>query len=913
MNAVEIEEAVSELAKCEFDRNEFPYQFLLAFGKKNTTIKKLRSGSSNQSDLNGVLQRNNIHILTCLGGEVDKTLEYLRESSATKNYKVKFVLATDGKSFIAEEIGSGEIITCEYKDFANHFGFFLPLAGISTVKTIRENSFDIRATSRLNKLYVELIKTNPDWGKEIKKDDMNHFMTRLIFCFFAEDTEIFGHGVSFTKTIEELSERDSSNTHFVISEIFRAMDIKKIERETSKLPRWANVFPYVNGGLFSKNFEVPIFSKIARSYLIHIGNLDWTKINPDIFGSMIQAVAEEEERGFLGMHYTSVPNILKLLNPLFLDDLRTQLKNSKNNERKLLNLRKRISKIRVFDPACGSGNFLVIAYKELRKIENDINELRREFGRKSEIPLTNFRGVEIRSFASEIARLALIISEYQCNVNYLGQKEAILEFLPLDTQNWITCGNSLKLDWNLLCPNSDREVKLYSDDLFSTPIEQTEIDFKNTGGEVYVCGNPPYKGSQYQAKDQKDDLKFVFEGKTKKWKSIDYVSGWFMKAAVFCYENKSEAAFVATNSICQGRQVGTLWELIFETKTQISFAHTGFKWSNLASHNAGVTVVIVGLSTRPKNNRLLFYNNEIGETIVKNCNNINPYLISGPNIVVQQKAKPPLSFNEMRFGNMPADGGHLLLSFDEVKNLEFPPSTYKKFIRRIYGSSEFIRGIPRFCLWIEDKNLEEAKGIEPIKKRIDMVYEVRQKSKDQGTRNLADRPHQMRELNIGKKYTIIVPSTSSHNRQYLPCGLIDKNSTVTNAAFAIFDAPLWSISLIGSRMHRVWISTVCGRLGISYRYSNTLGWNTFPIPKLTQKNIEDLNKNTEEILITREMYFPKTIAELYEPEKMPETLLDIHKYNDEVLERIYIGRSFKNDTERIEKLFELYCKALENN
>ena len=321
MNAVEIEEAVSELAKSEFDPNEFPYQFLLAFGKKNTTIKKLRSGSSNQSDLNGVLQRNNIHILTCLGGEVDKTLEYLRESNATKNNKVKFVLATDGKSFISEEIGSGEIITCEYKDFANHFGFFLPLAGISTVKTIRENSFDIRATSRLNKLYVELIKTNPDWGKEIKKDDMNHFMTRLIFCFFAEDTEIFGHGVSFTKTIEELSERDSSNTHFVISEIFRAMDIKKIERETSKLPRWANVFPYVNGGLFSKNFEVPIFSKIARSYLIHIGNLDWTKINPDIFGSMIQAVAEDEERGFLGMHYTSVPNILKLLNPLFLDDL----------------------------------------------------------------------------------------------------------------------------------------------------------------------------------------------------------------------------------------------------------------------------------------------------------------------------------------------------------------------------------------------------------------------------------------------------------------------------------------------------------------------------------------------------------------------------------------------------------------
>ena len=913
MNAVEIEESVSELAKCRFDANEFPYQFLAAFGKKNTTIKKLRTGSSNQSDLNGILQRNNIHILTCNEGEVDKNLNSLRESEATKKYKVKYILVTDGKSFISEEIGSGEIITCEYKDFANYFGFFLPLAGINTVKTIRENSFDIRATSRLNKLYIELIKNNPDWGKEIKRDDMNHFMTRLIFCFFAEDTEIFGNGVSFTKTIEELSESNSSNTHFVISEIFRAMDIKIINRQISKLPRWANVFPYVNGGLFSKSIEVPIFSKIARSYLIHIGNLDWTKINPDIFGSMIQVVAEDEERAFLGMHYTSVPNILKLLNPLFLDDLRIQFNNARGNERKLLNLRKRISKIRVFDPACGSGNFLVIAYKEMRKIENDINELRREFGRKSEIPLTNFRGVEIRSFSSEIARLALIISEYQCNVNYLGQKEALLEFLPLDTQNWITCGNALKLDWNLLCPNSSIGVKLYSNDLFSTPLEQTEVDFENTGGEVFVCGNPPYKGSQNQTKDQKEDLSFVFAGKTKKWKSIDYVTGWFMKAADFCNENKSEAAFVATNSICQGRQVGTLWELIFKTKSQISFAHTSFKWSNLASHNAGVSVIIIGLTTRPKKNRLLFYKNEKGETTVKDCNNINPYLISGPNIIVQQKSKPPLVFNEMRFGNMPADGGNLLLSFDEVKSLEFPPLTYKKFIRRIYGSAEFIKGKSRYCLWIENDNFEEAMSIESIRERIEKVKETRLSSKDKGTNLMANRPHQMREMNIGNIRTIIMPRISSENRPYLPAGVIDNNSCVTDLCFALFDAPLWNFSILVSRLHLVWIKTICGQLGTSLRYSNTLGWNTFPIPKLTQKNVEDLTKNTEDILIAREEFFPKTIAQLYDPEEMPEKLLDLHKYNDEVLERIYLGRSFKNDTERIEKLFELYCKTIETN
>jgi hypothetical protein len=461
MNPVEIEEAVTELASQPFDRAEFPFQFLIAFGNKKTTIDRLRKGNTNQSDIaGGVLQRSNIHIASCEVGGVGAALTALRNSPKTATNKTKFILATDGEEFQAEDLISGETVACDFDDFPNHFGFFLPLAGITTVAQIRESSFDIRATSRLNKLYMTLLQDNADWAKAERRVDMNHFMARLIFCFFAEDTDIFHPSYRFTATVEKMSAGGADNTHDVIRELFRAMDTPIAKRSEAGIARWADGFPYVNGELFAGSTDVPRFSKIARSYLVHIGNLDWTKINPDIFGSMIQAVADDEERGALGMHYTSVPSILKVLNPLFLDDLRAKLEEAGDNARKLLNLRNRMAKIRVFDPACGSGNFLVIAYKMMREIEAEINRKRGESDRKTDIPLTNFRGIELRDFPAEIARLALIIAEYQCDVLYRGQKEALAEFLPLDSENWITCDNALRIDWLSVCPPTGTGVKL---------------------------------------------------------------------------------------------------------------------------------------------------------------------------------------------------------------------------------------------------------------------------------------------------------------------------------------------------------------------------------------------------------------------------------------------------------------------
>jgi hypothetical protein len=910
VNAVEIEEAISNLVSQPFDSQNFAYAFLEAFGNKATTIKRLRSGVSNKSDLGGVLQTNNIHMAAAPSGLVKNVFEALRSSPATSKAKARFIAATDGDEIHAEDLSNGEPLACRFDKLPDHFGFFLPLAGISTVREIAENAFDIRATGRLNRLYVELLKDNPAWGTADRRHDMNHFMARLIFCFFAEDTNIFLQTALFTATVERMSERDSSNTHEVISTLFRAMNTDTPDRARAGIPRWADPFPYVNGGLFSGSTDVPKFSKLARAYLLHIGNLDWTKINPDIFGSMIQAVAEDEERDALGMHYTSVPNILRVLNPLFLDDLRSKLAEAGDNPRKLLNLRSRMSRIRVFDPACGSGNFLVIAYKEMRGLEYEINKRRGEAHRRTDIALTNFRGIELRDFPAEIARLALIIAEFQCDVIYRGQKEAIAEFLPLDSQNWITCGNALRMDWLSICPTTGTDVKFITDDLFSPILEQSQIDFENSGGENYVCGNPPYAGLSSQSAEQKEDLRLLFEGRNKYWKSFDYVMGWVWKAHQYMRGQTCRVAFVATNSICQGQLVPMFWPMILGNGTRINFAHTSFKWRNLAAKNAGVTVVVIGMSNDQGRSARLFGSASGDEVVEKVVANINAYIVAAPNIYVEPVSKAPADRPVMFWGNKPTDGGHLILTQDEARQIAGKEPRASEFLRPYFGSQEFINGLPRVCIWVNDEKTSSAEEIESFADRFKRVREFRSNSSAKETRPAAAFPHRFRQIQ-GRpgESSLIVPIHSSESREFLPVGLLPPGSIVSNAAYALYNAPLWNLALIASRLHLVWIATVCGKLKTDFRYSNTLGWNTFPFPPLTEKTKGDLTHCAEEILLSREAHFPATVADLYQPESMPADLREAHDRNDEVIERSYIGRRFKNDTERLERLFDLYIKS----
>ena len=899
MNAVEIEQAIFELAAEPFDAHEFPYKFLIAFGNPDPTIRRLRAGNNNKSDIpNGVLQRTNIHIATCDVGKVKSTLATLKASPETSKAKAKFILATDGDEFQAGDLNSGEIISCNYAEFANHFGFFLPLAGISTVKQIRDNPIDIQATSRLNRLYVELLRTNEDWATAERRHDMNQFMGRLIFCYFAEDTNIFNGDDLFTKTVEQMSDSKSDNTDYVLKELFRAMDTPFQDRSSSDIPRWADSVPYVNGGLFAGTRDVPKFTRAARSYLLHAGTLNWKEINPDIFGSMIQAVADDEERGSLGMHYTSVPNILKVLNPLFLDDLREQLEEASDNGRKLLNLKKRMACIRIFDPACGSGNFLVIAYKEMRAIEFEINQRRNESHCKSAIPLSNFRGIEIREFPSEIARLSLIIAEFQCDVLYRGQKDALRDFLPLDSKNWIVCGNALRLDWLSVCPPTGAVVKHAAEDLFHTPMNQNEIDFENEGGETFICGNPPYLGAKKKSKEQSEDMAHVGLANAQ---LLDYVCAFIVKGIEVIQKTQSGMALVSTSSICQGEQVALLWPRIIGS-ANLNFAYRPFKWANSAANNAGVWCTIVGLETNQKKNKRLFDGDRL-----QLCENIAPYLVPGKDVICVPCEEPLSDLPRMKMGSNPVDGKRLVFEPDDfVKIIGSDPRSFP-FFKKYGGTKELLSGSHRWCLWVEDEQLNEAQAVPSIKKLISDCRSYRLGA-GRDARKAARRPHAFCYSTYEDKDFIHVGNTIGNALDHVPADLKRHGYVSNHAAFTIYGTELVAFSVVVSTLHRVWAETISGRLGNGTRYGNTVVYNTFPMPELTKKNKVDLTRCAEDILLAREAHFPATIADLYDPDSMPENLRAAHNRNDEVLERIYIGRRLKNDTERLEKLFELYTK-----
>ncbi|NID14490.1 class I SAM-dependent DNA methyltransferase [Luteibacter yeojuensis] len=903
MNAVEIEEALSALAADDFDGPEFPYAFLAAFGAKDTTLKRLRKGETNASDIpGGLLWRNNIHLVVCDLGTVADSIQALRASLTTTHGKAKFILATDGEWFEAEDLVSGEHLSCAFKKFADHFGFFLPLAGISTVKELKDNPVDIRATGRLNKLYLELLSNNPEWASAARRRDMDHFMARLIFCFFAEDTDIFDGSGVFTRTVEQMTESDGSNVHQVLQSIFAVMNQARSDRDRTRPPVWASQFPYVNGGLFSGSVEVPRFTRAARSFLIRAGELDWREINPDIFGSMIQAVADAEERGSLGMHYTSVPNILMVLNPLFLDDIKSQLALAGDNKVKLLNLRKRISRIRVFDPACGSGNFLVIAYKEMRAVEAQINSIRSESERRSEIPLTNFRGIEIRDFPAEIARLALIIAKFQCDVLHRGQMEALADALPLDSENWIFRGNALEEDWVALCPPAAGTGPDTSKECLETTLE---VEFANSGGENYVCGNPPYKGSQDQNAEQKRDLERAFAGRIKSTKSADYVAGWFIRARDYILRTGAKAAFVTTNSINQGRQVSLYWPTFLGNELEILFARPSFKWSNLASKKAAVTVSIIGFGPRTSGPKFVFSGEMARESLA-----IGPYLVPDQIAVVSPSSRPISALSDMSNGSMPNDGGGLLLSPSEAAELVERDQRSSRFVKRFLGSHDTIHGQFRYCLWIPPSDVDFAMRIPMIRQRVESVRRIRSESSRDTTNKLAEIPYQFGEIRHKGERSMIVPRHSSEDRPYLPFDLVTDDVVVGDSAIFLSNFNLHEVGIFASRLHLVWIAAVCGKIKTDYRYSNTLGWNTFPVPILTEQNRIDLAHAAEGIMLAREANFPATIAHMYDPDDMPDDLRRAHERNDEVLERIYIGRRFRNDTERLEKLFDLYTKMI---
>lgn len=882
MNPTEIADALDALAKAPFDPGTFGFSFAEATDSANATVSKLKAGKLNRSDLpDGVLLNGKFHYAPATPGEVPHALDAVRGSKRTAKGKPVILIATDGETVSAENTKSKETLHCAFSELGKEFAFFLPVAGKERYRAAEENPVDIAATGKLAKLYDALIRHNPDWAGDERRHVMNLFMTRLIFCLFSEDVGIFREQ-QFSKAVFTYSGNKGEDAAAIIATAFRAMNLPKGVRDG--LPDWAEAFDYVNGGLFADEVAVPAFSPMAFRYLRDAADLDWREINPDIFGSMIQAIADPKARAELGMHYTSVPNIMKVLGPLFLDDLDSAIDKAWEKSAMLRAVLARLSRIRVFDPACGSGNFLVVAYREMRDREIRILKRLSEIEGKptlemfSAIGLGQFHGIEIADFAAETAKLSLFIAEYQANARFADVFGRMPALLPLQDGGHIVCDNALRVNWEDVCP---------------PPAEDEE---------VYIAGNPPFLGKAKQEADHKADMDYVFKGKIKNYRALDYVSAWYFKASIYIRNRRSVSALVATNSICQGASANSLWPFLVDSQIEIGFAHRSFQWRNNASANAAVICVIVGIrniSSKPKR----IFQDSFGEV----AENINAYLLDYKNIYVNPRSRSIFMLPHMSFGCMPYDNGALIMTRDEMDRAVEEDPISAKFIRKFKGSQEVVKGIERYCIWIDEDDLDAALSVEAIRSRVEACKSARLAMKDKAGKALAKKPHQFREHVAPDESAILVPGATSERRPYLPVEKVGADVISSNLNQVLYDAPDWCLAIIASRLHLVWIATVCGKLKSDFRYSNTLGWNTFPVPKFTEEQKAALDVSANRILKTRYEHYPKTIAELYDPDRMPDDLRQVHRENDELLETMYIGRSFRNDTERLERLFKLYA------
>lgn len=912
MYIADIEEAVSRVAAAPFAADTFPFDFIAAFDAPPATVTRIRNGTQNATDIaGGVLWRQKLHLLVCAPGQVTAALEQLQASRATASQRVQFIAATDGQEFAARDLKADDAIFCAFNELGDRFGFFLPLAGYARYKAAEENPIDVKAANRLSRLYDALIVENPEWAGNDMRHAMNLFMTRIIFCLFAEDTGIFRENL-FARTIHDHGGHSGEEMVRVLTALFTAMSTRETER--GELPAWAARFPWVNGGLFAGQVQVPRFSRTAHRTLCEATGLRWNEINADIFGSMIQVIVDPVHRHETGMHYTSVPNIRKALDPLFLDELRAEssrppLADSSREKARLKALLNRLSKIRVFDPACGSGNFLVIAYQELRKIERQVLDRLNALtghapGIWSHIELRNFYGIEVSDFAAETAKLSLWIAKYQMDRQHRDLFGAAPPALPLSDSGNIVCDNALRLDWLQVCPppTIKRNRQKVFDLATIVDVHGTET-VPDEEAETYIVGNPPYLGRAKQTRDQKEDKARLFARSIANYKSLDYVSCWVWLSAKYVGAvPNTKAALVTTNSICQGQQVGILWPAVLE-KCELIFAHQSFKWKNNAASPAGVTVVVLGFGRDFIGDKLIF-----GEESVLRAREISPYILPGPLPIVIGRRRPISALPAMDMGNMPLDGGGLILNNPreaDAYSAEFRAAHVKKLV----GSTEIIEGTPRYCLWF-DREPTEAELAEPgIRDRLALVARMRSGSSDEGTRAHAAEPWRFRDTKSARQSLIAVAKTSSENREVLPVDLFQSDTIVTDLGFVIYDAPLWTLSLIASRIHLLWVETVCGKLETRYRYSNTLGWHTFPVPQLSSRDRERLNTCAENILLAR-AEAGGNLGELYDTTRVPEVLAEAHRLNDEAVEAIYSDRPFRSDADRLNHLFRRYARLL---
>lgn len=876
MNITQIEENVQKLIK-SLNKDEFIFDFLLAYDQPKASIKRLKNGDRNLSKNEGeVLWKKKI-FFKATDVDLFRTFEEIKKDEKISKQSPRFILVTDFENLLAIDTKIQDSLDCSIGELPKHFDFFLPLAGMEKKQHLNENPADVKAAERMAKLYDEIRKSNTIESEE-EVHNLNVFLSRLLFCYFAEDTGIFEES-QFVNAISSHTQEDGNDLNAYLDNLFEILNIETSKRKN--IPKYLNDFPYVNGGLFRNKHAAPIFTRKSRQAIIDAGELDWKAIHPDIFGSMIQAVVKPDQRGGYGMHYTSVPNIMKVIEPLFLDELYETFEASKNSEKKLHDLLARIQKIKIFDPACGSGNFLIIAYKELRKLEMKIFQELKISMPVSSISLGNFYGVELDDFAHEIAILSLWLAEHQMDQLFSKTFGSTKPALPLKNAGNIIHGNATRLNWEQICT-------------------------KNQNEEIYLLGNPPYLGRSLRNKNHQEDMDIVFKG-LKNYKDLDYITCWFLKGAKYIKATNAELAFVSTNSIIQGTQVNLLWPIIFGFGTKISFCHTTFKWQNNAKSNAGVSVVIIGIAPQSNKKSPRIFN----QNTVKKVENINPYLTEGKNIWIENRYSPISMIPEISLGNAPKDDGALLLSIQEYETVKIKHPNVLPYIKKFIGADEFINNTYRYCFWIEDMQIKDAIKIPYIKDRLEKCRQMRINSKKIPTQKLAQVPYKFGEIRHQNTSSLIIPRVSSERRDYIPIGFLDNNWIVSDSAFVVYNAKPWLFGVVSSLMHVIWVKALAGRLETRFRYSSQLCYNTFPFPDISENQKEEINKLVLSILNIRESYSEKTYAQLYDPKSMPDELRNAHHVLDLAIEKCYRYRPFDNDEERLEYLFKLYEKMIE--
>lgn len=879
LNPTEIYDNIESLAARRPLGGQFGVELMEAVGSPKVAVTRIRDEALATG---AFVWTRMLQFETAPEGKAELALDRMiaESESRPKAKRSRILMAYDGATIAAYDTKIQDDLRLGIDALSYEADFFFPLSGRERYVPAKERQADVRATKHLSRFFDAVRDANPTWNTEADRLVLNEFMARILFCLFSDDVGIFPEKDLFERAVVTSTNVDGSDLAQFLADAFLHMNTSP-DKRTGATRGWSKL-PYVNGGLFEKTIPVPTLDSRCRRHLLDCARLNWRDINPDIFGSMLQGVVDVSLRGELGMHYTSPSNIGKVFGPILLDELKDQLEACGKSKEKLREFLTRLGKVRVFDPACGSGNFLIIAYKELRKLEMEA------FGRLGDLPhdvvaLHNFHGIEIDDFACQTARLGLWIAQYQMDEVFRTTLGRNRPFLPLGEAGRITCANAARVDWlsDKGCPAA-------------------------VGFETVVIGNPPFKGSKHQSKSQREDMKSVFDGRISGWGELDYVAIWFAKAADYSRVTGAPFALVSTNSIVQGASVPALWPSILEG-LDIHFAHRSFKWSNLARQNAGVSCVIVGVGSKDGPTRKLF-----DEGTVRLVNSIGPYL--APNVsTIVEKRRTPLAggFQTMSFGNMPNNGEALLLDRKERDDLLSECPEAERYIRRMYGSQELMKGIERWCIWVRPEMAVDAAGIAALQRRFDAVRAKRLKSGDASARKMAATPWSFREQNEAKFHSIMIPRVSSESRAWLPIDVMDSTAIVQDRLFAIYDGEIWQAGVLSSRMHRLWLDLVGGKLEDRLSYSNQLVWNTFPLPDLSDYRKGELEEHWWEIHRCRkEAGVGMSLGELYDPKRMPSDLREAHEALDVTMERIFGSRKYRSDADRVEHLLQLYEAAV---